>query len=131
MRGHRQGMMVHGIHDMGTAVPLYDYSGLGIDLGAEMALYDFSGAHDMGGVVQDTIGQVQDYYAGLPGWVKGTVTVAGVLAVLGLATGKIKTQALNPLAKKKRNTRRRRRKNPGHAARMNRRNRSTRRRRRR
>ncbi len=125
MRGHRQGMMVHGIHDMG-AVPLYDYSGLGVDLGAEMALYDFSGA-DMGGLVGDYVGQVQDAYAGLPGWIKVTLTVAGVLAVLGLATGKIKTQALNPLKKKRKNTRRRKRRNPVHA----RRNRSTRRRRRR
>ena len=125
MRGHRQGHIVTP-NGYGAEMALYDYSGLGVDLGAEMALYDFSGA-DMGGLVGDYVGQVQDAYAGLPGWVKGTVTVAGVLAVLGLATGKIKTQALNPLKKKRKNTRRRKRRNPVHA----RRNRSTRRRRRR
>jgi hypothetical protein len=114
-------MMVHGIHDMG-AIPLYDYSGLGVDLGAEMALYDFGG-------VGDIAAQADAYFDGLPGWLQGTVKVAGVLAILGVGLGTVKAASLIPgLAKKKRrNTRRRKRRNPVHA----RRNRSTRRRRRR
>ncbi len=67
MRGPRQGMMVHGIHDMG-AIPVYDYSGLGVDLGDEMALYPYSGLGvDLGGM-GEYIERVKGAYDGVPGW---------------------------------------------------------------
>jgi hypothetical protein len=100
MRGHRQGMMISGQHDLGD----FGY------YGEEMALYDYSGIGvDLDGI-GDYAGQAKDFYDGLPGWVKGTVTVAGILALVGLGMGTVKAKSLNPFAKKARtNTRRRRR----------------------
>ena len=146
MRGHRQGAIVHGVHDLGTEVPLYDFSGMhdmagiGVDLGAEVPLYDFSGMHDMGAIGVDlgnplsmATEYVQNLTAGLTTTQK-VIGVLGVLAGLGLATGAVKAKSLNPLAmlgigKKKRTNRRRRRRRNGahlsgaHASRTNRRRR--------
>ena len=148
MRGHRQGAIVHGVHDLGTEVPLYDFSGmhdmagLGVDLGQEVALYDFSGAHDMGALgidlgnpLTDVVERTRMAYDGLPQGVKTAVTIAGVLGIAALITGGIKAKSLNPLnilglgKKKRTNRRRRRRRNGVHAS--ARRNRTTTRRRRR
>lgn len=115
MRGHRQGMIVHGAHDLGyygEEVALYDYSGLGVDLGG----------------IGEIAGQAKDYYDGLPGWVKGTVTVAGILAIVGIGMGTVKAASLNPLAKKKKRTNRRRKSTAKRRnTRTNRRNRRNRR----
>ncbi len=119
MRGHRQGMMISGQHDLG------DFG----HYGEEMALYDYSGIGvDLGGI-GDYAGQVKDAYDGLPGWVKGTVTVAGILALVGLSMGTVKAKSLNPLAKKARTNTRRRRKSTKRRAKTTRR-RTTRRNRR-
>lgn len=136
MRGSRQGAIVHGVHDMGQAVPLYDYSGIGMDLGQEVALYDYSGLGvDLGNPVSAVLDPALAYLDGLPSWAQTGIKVAGVLALFGLATGAVKAGALNPLKglmKKKRTnrSRRRRRRNGVHAS-ATRRNRSTSRRRRR
>jgi len=143
MRGQRHGAIVHGVHDMGTEVPLYDFSGmhdmagLGVDLGQEVALYDYSGIGvDLGNPLSMASDYVQNLTAGLTTTQK-VIGVLGVLAGLGLVTGAVKAKTLNPLtmlgiggAKKKRNPRRRRsRRNGMHTS--ARRNRSTARRRRR
>lgn len=136
MRGHRQGAIIHGVHDMGGAVPLYDYSGIGVDMGAEMALYDYSGIGvDMGGV-GDYFDQVGAAFDGLPGWAQTSIKIAGALAIVGLATGAVKAKSLNPLsmlggAKKRTNSRSRRRtrRNRSTTRRRTRRNRSVSRRR--
>jgi len=143
MRGQRHGAIVHGVHDMGTEVPLYDFSGmhdmagLGVDLGQEVALYDYSG---IGVDLGNPLSMLTDKYAEITAGLTTTQKVIGVLGVLagiGIVSGKLPLAKLNPLtmlgiggAKKKRNPRRRRsRRNGMHTS--ARRNRSTARRRRR
>ena len=108
-RGHRQGHIVTQ-QGYGAEMALYDYSGLGVDLGDEMALYDWGGLGVNLGGVGDYVEQVKGAYDGLPGWIKGAVAVAGIATVVAVATGKVKMASLNPLAKakKKRNTRKKR-----------------------
>ena len=141
MRGNRQGAIVHGVHDMGAEVALYDFSGmhdmagLGVDLGAEVPLYDYSGLGvDLGNPITAAFDQGMAYLDGLPSWAQTGIKVVGVLGVIALATGAVKAKSLNPLKglmKKKRTNRRRRprRRNGVHAS--ARRNRTTTRRRRR
>ena len=86
MRGHRQGAIVHGVHDFGTEVPLYDFSGmhdmagLGVDLGQEVALYDYSG---LGVDLGNPLSMASDYVQNLTAGLTTTQKVIGVLGVLG------------------------------------------------
>lgn len=152
MRGHRHGAIVHGVHDMGTEVPLYDFSGMhnmagiGVDLGQEVALYDYSGIGvDLGNPLSMVTDYVESLTAGLTTTQKVLLAIGG-LSAAALITGGIKAKSLNPLtilgiggAKKRANRTRRRRRNSMSASsrtnrparRRRRRNRSTTRRRRR
>ena len=92
MRGHRQGKIIDGYHDMGQEVALYDFSGLGVDLGDEL---------DM----------ASDYVTGLPTWAKAAMLAAAGVGVYALATGAVKmkkTKRKNP-SRNRRNASRNRR----------------------
>ena len=144
MRGQRHGAIVHGVHDMGTEVPLYDFSGmhdmagLGVDLGQEVALYDYSG---LGVDLGNPLSMLTDKYAEMTAGLTTTQKVIGLLGVLtaaGLVTGAVRAKSLNPLtmlgiggAKKRTNRTRRRRSRRNTMSASSRRNRSTARRRRR
>ena len=109
MRGNRQGMIINGYHDdYGVSVPLYDYSGLGVDLGFG------------GDLVEKASGMVDD----LPAWAKVLGLVAAGAGVYALATGKVKLMG----AAKRTNGRKRRSKTSSRASapRTNRKRRSTR-----
>lgn len=106
MRGHRQGMMISGQHDYGyygESMALYDYSGLGVDLGNPL-----TGALDKAAEIVD----------GVPTWAKALGLVAAGLGVYAVASGKVKLGM-----KKSRNTKRRK----NTKRRTNRRNRRNRR----
>ena len=109
MRGNRQGMIINGYHDdYGVSVPLYDYSGLGVDLG-------------FGGDLVEKAGGMVDE---LPAWAKVLGLVAAGAGVYALATGKVKLMG----AAKRTNGRKRRSKTSSRASapRTNRKRRSTR-----